>query len=316
MNEKIKLGISHCLLGANVRWNGGHTKDHFLADIFGQYVEYVPVCPEVEIGLGIPREPLRLVGSPENPRLMTQKTNIDMTERMLTWAKKRLDQLEKEELCGYIFKTKSPSSGMERIKVYNEKGAAIRKGVGIFARAFMDRFPLVPVEDEGRLHDIGLRENFIVRVFTYYRWLQLLKKGRTTGRLVDFHTRNKLLFMAHHPEIAREMGKLTAKAKQLPTDELFTTYLTLMMKCLKYKSTPRKNANVLYHMTGYFKKHLQPEEKQELVELIEHYRLEYYPLIVPITLFRHYVRKYRQPYLKDQYYLNPHPLELKLRNHA
>jgi len=245
MEDKIKLGISTCLLGEKVRWNGGHKKDHFLAEILGQYVEYVPVCPEVEIGLPIPRETLRLVGSPETPRLMTQKTGIDMTDRMLTWAKKRLDQLEREELCGYIFKSKSPSSGMERIKVYNEKGGASRSGVGIFARAFMDRFSLFPVEDEGRLHDIGLRENFIVRIFTFHRWRQLLKGGRTSARLVDFQTRSKMLFMAHNPKMAKELGKLTAKVKQLPANEFFSTYLALMMKCLKYKSTPRKNDNVL-----------------------------------------------------------------------
>jgi uncharacterized protein YbgA (DUF1722 family) len=250
---------------------------------------------------------------------MFQKTGIDITDRMLEWAAKRLDKLEKEDLCGYIFKTKSPSSGMQRIKVYKEytdKGGAVRNGVGIFARAFMDRFPLMPVEDEGRLQDIGLRENFIVRVFTYYRLRQLLKQGRTVGGLVQFHTRNKLLFMAHNPDIARQLGKLTAKTKEMPVDELFTAYLTLMMDCLKYKATPRKNANVLYHMTGYFKKQLEPDEKQELVELIENYRQGYYPLVVPLTLIKHYVRKYRQPYLNDQYYLSPHPIELKLRNHA
>lgn len=316
MNEKIKLGISFCLLGAEVRWNGGHTKDRFLTDIFGEYVDYVPVCPEVEIGLGIPREPLRLVGVPEAPRLMTQKTGIDMTDRMLEWAAKRLDMLEKEDLCGYIFKTKSPSSGMERIKVYNEKGGAMRNGVGIFARAFMERFPMVPVEDEGRLNDIGLRDNFIVRIFTFFRWRQLLKEDRTTGGLVRFHTRNKLLFTAHNPEIARQLGKLTASVKDTPIDELFISYLALMMSCLKYKATPRKNANVLYHMLGFFKRELGPDEKKELVELIENYRLGYYPLVVPLTMVNHYVRKFKQSYLADQYYLNPHAVELKLRNHA
>ena len=316
MEEKIRLGISRCLLGDNVRWNGGHTIDHFLVETLGQFVEYVPVCPEVEIGLSVPREPLRLVGSPESPRLMTQKTGIDMTGRMLTWARKRLKELEKENLCGYIFKTKSPSSGMQRIKVYNEKGGAVRSGVGIFARAFMDHFPHLPVEDEGRLHDVGLRENFIVRVFTYYRWRSAIEAAPAAATVVAFHTRNKLLFMAHHPEIARQLGKLTANTRALPLEKFLSTYQTLMMNCLEYKSTTRKNANVLYHMLGFFKKQLEAEEKQELVEIIEHYRLEFVPLVVPLTLFTHYVRKYQQPYLKDQYYLNPHPLELKLRNHA
>jgi uncharacterized protein YbgA (DUF1722 family)/uncharacterized protein YbbK (DUF523 family) len=318
MEEKIKIGISSCLLGAEVRYNGGHTLDRFLADVLGQYVDFVPVCPEVEIGLPVPREALRLVKyqQDESPRLVTQKTGIDYTGKMLNWAKSRLDQLEKEELCGYIFKSKSPSSGMERIKVYNEKGVAQRNGIGIFARAFMERFSLMPVEDEGRLNDIGLRENFIVRVFTYYRWRRVLKGKRSIGAVVDFHSKNKLLFMAHHPEMARQLGKLPAKAKEIPLEEFFSNYESLMMKLMTYKSTVKKNANTLYHMMGYFKKQLNPDEKQELVEVIEQYRLGYYPLVVPLTLIKHYVRKYDQSYLKEQYYLNPHPVELKLRNHA
>jgi uncharacterized protein YbgA (DUF1722 family)/uncharacterized protein YbbK (DUF523 family) len=313
---KIKIGVSQCLLGDEVRWNGGHTRDRFLTDVLGEYVEYVPVCPEVEIGLPIPREPLRLVGDPESPRLITQKTGIDMTEPMQSWARKRLDQLAQEDLCGYVFKTKSPSSGMHRVKVYNAKGVAQRNGIGMFARAFMERFPLMPVEDEGRLNGIELRENFIVRIFTYYRWKQIFKEGIDIGKIVSFHTRNKLLFMAHSPEKARQMGKHIAAAKSLPLEQFVVSYEQMMMDCLKLKATNRKNANVLYHMMGYFKKQLEKEDKQELAQLIENYRVGYVPLIAPITLINHYVRKYSQPYLQDQYYLNPHPIELKLRNHA
>ena len=318
MTEKIKLGISSCLLGEKVRYNGGHTLDRFLVDVLGQYVHYVPVCPEVEIGLPIPREPLRLVkfAGNDSPRLVTQKTGIDYTGPMLNWAKSRLDQLDKEGLCGYIFKSKSPSSGMERIKIYNEKGVAQRSGAGLFARAFMERFPLMPVEEEGRLHDIELRENFIVRVFTYHRWRQVQAGPFTPGAVVAFHSKNKLLFMAHHPEMARQLGKLVAKAKEMLGQEFFASYQALMMTLMKFKASVRKNSNVLYHMMGYFKKQLDPGEKQEMVEVIEQYRLGYYPLVVPLTLIKHYVRKYDQAYLKDQYYLDPHPVELKLRNHA
>ena len=317
-DEKIKLGISTCLLGEKVRYDGGHKLDHFLVDVLGQYVEYVPVCPEVEIGLSTPREALRLVkyASDSSPRLITQKTNIDYTSRMLDWANTRLDQLEKEGLCGYIFKSKSPSSGMERIKVYNESGGVQKNGIGLFAKAFMDRFPLLPVEDEGRLNDIELRENFIVRVFTFHRWRDLIKDNPSIGKVVEFHSRNKLLYMAHHPELARQLGKLTAKAKELPLPELLSSYESLMMTLLKYIATPRKNANALYHIMGYFKKQLDANDKQELIDAIEQYRLGLIPLIVPITLIKHYVRKFQPPYLKDQYYLDPHPVELKLRNHA
>lgn len=314
--EKVILGISSCLLGEKVRYNGGHTLDRFLANILGAYVDYVPVCPEVEIGLSTPREAMRLVGDAENPRLVTQKTGIDYTDRMKTWASSRLDGLANAGLSGYIFKSKSPSSGMSRVKVYNEKGGNKRNGSGIFARAFMDRFPNLPVEDEGRLNDIGIREHFIERVFTFHRWQQTLKAGKTVGGLVTFMSQNKLLFMAHNQEITRKMGSLTARAKQMDLDELFSTYESMMMQCLSYKATPRKHANVLYHMAGYFKKELEPADKEELVQTIELFRKEYVPLVVPLTLIKHYVRKFDKTYLKDQYYLNPHPVELKLRNHA
>jgi uncharacterized protein YbgA (DUF1722 family)/uncharacterized protein YbbK (DUF523 family) len=316
MVEKIKIAVSSCLLGKKVRYNGGHKGDHFLIDVLGNYVEYVPVCPELEIGLGVPREPVRLVGDPDSPRLVTQKTAIDHTDRMTAWTGNRLDRLGKNELCGFILKSKSPSCGIGRVKVYDEKGRPGRTGIGIFARTVLERWANLPVEDEGRLQDTGLRENFIVRVFTYHRWRRMLKTSPSPGGLVDFHTRNKLIYMAHHPEYARQLGKLTAQAKHLDREELFNSYESLLMKCLAYKATTRKNANVLYHMLGYFKKHLDPEDKQELVETIENYRLNYIPLVVPVTLFKHYVRKYRQPYLLNQYYLDPQPLELKLRNHA
>jgi uncharacterized protein YbgA (DUF1722 family)/uncharacterized protein YbbK (DUF523 family) len=314
--EKTKLGISTCLLGENVRYDGGHKLDWFLTDTLGQYVEYVPVCPEVECGLPIPRESMHLEGDPESPRLVTSRTKQDMTERMVSWAKKRVVELEKEGLYGFIFKSDSPSSGMERIRVYNEKGMAVKNGVGIFARIFMDHFPLLPVEDEGHLHDPKLRENFIERIFTLKRWREVLIKKESRGNLVDFHTQHKLLILSHSPKQYQTMGKLVARAKGLPLKELYRQYQTLLMESLKMKTTPKKNANVLQHMMSYFRKQLSSGEKQELLEVVDHYRQGYIPLIVPITLIQHYVRKYNQPYLKQQIYLNPHPLELQLRNHV
>jgi uncharacterized protein YbbK (DUF523 family) len=181
--EKIRLGISSCLLGQNVRYDGGHKLDRYLTDTLGQYVEYVPVCPEVECGLGVPREAVRLVGDSESPRLVTVKTKQDLTERMMTWAGKRVKELEKEGLCGFVFKSGSPSSGMERVKIYNERGMAEKKGRGMFARAFMDHFPLIPVEEEGRLHDPRLRENFIESIFALMRWRELVQ-GKNTWELL------------------------------------------------------------------------------------------------------------------------------------
>ena len=316
MPEKIKLGISTCLLGEKVRYDGGHKLDRFLTETLGQYVEYAPVCPEVECGLPIPRESMHLEGDPDSPRLVTIRTKQDMTDRMIQWALKRVGELEKEGLCGFIFKSDSPSSGMERVRVYNEKGMPVKRGVGMFARVFMDHFPLLPVEDEGRLHDPELRENFIERIFTLKRWREVLAEKQSRGNLVDFHTRHKLLILSHSPRHYQEMGKLVARAKELPLKELYERYQTLLMESLGLKTTPKKNANVLMHMVGYFREQLSSDEKQELLEVIENYRQEYIPLIVPVTLTNHYVRKYDQPYLKQQVYLNPHPLELQLRNHA
>lgn len=316
MEKTIPIGISACLLGQEVRWNGGHKRDRFITDTLGQYFHWVPVCPEVECGLPIPRETLRQVGDPENPRLVTSKTGVDHTERMRTWAAERVRQLEAEHLCGFIFKAKSPSSGMERVKVYNAKGHPENKGVGMFARAFMNHFPLVPVEEEGRLHDPRLRENFIEAVFVLRRWREMLRAGKTMGNLVDFHTRHKLLLMAHNPAIYRELGKMVAEGKKVSPDERFAAYEERLVAALRLKSTVKKNVNVLHHLMGYFKKQLSADEKQEMLDVIERYREGSVPLVVPVTLINHYVRKYDQPYLQQQVYLQPHPVELKLRNHV
>ena len=312
--SSIKLGISSCLLGEQVRWNGGHKLDRFLTDTLGRFVQYCPVCPEVESGFGVPREPLRLVGDPHAPRLVTSRTKQDVTERMLGWARRRARELATEDLCGFIFKAKSPSSGMERVKVYDTKGAPVHKGVGIFARVFMEHFPLVPVEDDGRLHDPTLRENFIERVFVMKRWRGALGYKRSRGALVRFHTDHKLLILSHSPRHHRIMGNLVAQTMPIPT--LYDEYERLLMEALRLKATPAKQCNVLQHIMGYFKKQLSPDAKRELLEIIEHYRHGHVPLIVPITLVNHYVRLYDQPYLRQQHYLHPHPLELQLRNHV
>jgi uncharacterized protein YbgA (DUF1722 family)/uncharacterized protein YbbK (DUF523 family) len=300
MDEKIKLGVSACLLGQRVRFDG----------------EFCPVCPEVETGFPIPREALRLVGDPENPRLMTVKTKVDHTDKMKTWAAGRLKELEKENLCGFIFKSKSPSSGMARVKVYTEKGMPFHTGVGIFARAFMDHFPLVPVEEEGRLHDPKLRENFIESIFVLKQWRETLDENRKLGGLVDFHTRQKLLLLSHSPKHYREMGKLVAEGKKIPGDDLFSRYERLLLEALQLKTTVKKNINVLQHILGFFKKQLSADEKQEVLEIVEEYRKGYVPLIVPIILMNHFTRKYQEPYLAKQTYLKPHPVDLKLRNHV
>jgi uncharacterized protein YbgA (DUF1722 family)/uncharacterized protein YbbK (DUF523 family) len=316
MDQKIKLGISSCLLGEKVRYDGGHKLDHYLKDTLGQFVEWTPVCPEVECGLSVPREAMHLTGTHDSPRLVTRKTRTDYTDLMQHWARGRLEELEKEELCGFIFKSRSPSSGMRGVKVYNPSGIPSTSGVGIFAREYMEHFPLVPVEDDGRLNDPDLRENFIERIFVFKRWKGLVRKRGRIRDLVDFHSDHKLLILSHSPRHYSALGRLVANAKDYQKESLQSDYLKILMEGLKLLATVKKNTNVLHHMMGYFKKQLQHDEKKEMIEVIEEYHRGLVPLVVPIVLVRHYARKYDEPYLKRQYFLNPHPVELMLRNHV
>jgi len=315
MKERIRIGISACLLGERVRFDGGHKYDPFIIGTLGRYVDFVPVCPEVELGLPTPREALRLVGEKESPRLVFSKSEVDITDRMNAWSRRRVTELEREELCGFIFKSRSPSSGMERVKLYDRNGVPKKEGVGIFARIFMEHFPLVPVEEDGRLHDPILRENFIETLFTYQRWRRVAQ-GMKLKDLISFHTRHKLLLLSHSQEIYRQAGCLVAVGKGMSERDLYERYLSVLMKGLRLLPTRKKHTNVLQHAMGYFKTLLSGDEKEEMLEVIQAYSKGDIPLIVPVTLLNHYVRKYGQEYLKEQYYLNPHPLELRLRNHV
>ena len=318
-DERIPLGISSCLLGNNVRYDRGHKLDRYLRDVLGRFIRWVPVCPEVECGLGVPRESMRLVGDPAAPRLLTIRSGVDLTARMEAWAEKRAAERDVEDLRGFVFKASSPSSGLRGVKVYDEKGNPSRRGVGIFARAFTERFPLVPVEDEGRLNDAGIRENFIERVFACDRWRTFVQADGSLGGLVEFHTVHKLLIMSHDPRAVSALGSLVAGARRRGADgrrALLDEYGAGLMTTLAREATVKKNVNVLQHAMGYFKRQLAAEEKAELLEVIGQYHRGLVPLVVPLVLLRHYVRKYDEPYLKDQVYLHPHPQELKLRNHA
>ena len=312
----IRILVSACLLGERVRYDGGHKRDPFLVETLGRFVRYVPVCPEVECGLPVPREAMRLSGDPSNPRLVAPKSGADHTDAMHAWIREKLRALEGLELCGYICKKDSPSSGMERVKVYGSDGVPAKVGSGLFTKAFMARFPLVPVEEEGRLHDPVLREMFVERVFTMRRLRDSIRRGKTRGNLVSFHTEHKLLILTHGRPGYSAMGRLVARAKEYPVDELYRRYLELLAGALALRPTPAKCADVLLHMMGHLRAFLTPDEKQELLELIGRYRTRRIPRIVPVTLLRHYVRKYGVAYLERQAFLNPHPVERMLRNHA
>jgi len=314
--EKIRVGISTCLLGRNVRYDGGHKHDRFLTDTLGPWIEWVSVCPEVEMGLPIPRDSLRLTGKPDAPRLFMPKSGEDHTERMRAFAKGRLDALEGLGLCGYVLKSDSPSCGMERVRVYADSGMPSRHGVGVFARALLDRFPLLPVEEEGRLCNPVLRDNWIERVFASFRFQAVVAEGLTVGRLVAFHTAHKFLLLSHDPVRYQRLGRIVAAAKGKSRPALEAEYGGLFMETLRVKTTVRKHVNVLQHLMGFVSEGLDAADRAELLRVIEDYRRGLVPLVVPLTLLKHFLRRVGSPYVAGQVYLDPHPRELLLRNHA
>jgi uncharacterized protein YbgA (DUF1722 family)/uncharacterized protein YbbK (DUF523 family) len=316
VRDRLRVGASSCLLGNEVRFDGGHKRDDFLTEALQPFVTLVPVCPEVEVGMGTPREVVRLVERDGEIRLVAPKSQLDHTERMRSWAERRLDDLASEDLVGYVLKKDSPSCGMERVKVYGPGGMANKVGRGVFADRLLARFPDLPVEEEGRLHDPLLRENFIVRLFAFRRVKDLFAGRWSRGDVVRFHTAEKLLLLAHDTPAYERLGRLVARVKDTPRDELARSYRATYMAALGRPARRRQHVNVLQHMAGHFKKLLDRADRDELAGSIRDYRLGLVPLVVPITLFRHHVRRHGVTWLEGQVYLEPHPRELMLRNHA
>jgi uncharacterized protein YbgA (DUF1722 family)/uncharacterized protein YbbK (DUF523 family) len=313
--ERIRIGVSTCLLGERVRFDGGHKRDPFLVETFGRYVEWVPVCPEVEAGLGVPRESMHLRRVEDDVRLVTTKTGIDHTAKMQRYAARRVAALGADDLCGYVLKKNSPSCGMERVKIYGRRGPAA-SGRGLFATALLQAFPHLPVEEEGRLNDPRLRENFVERVFAYRRVRSLFAGRWTIGRVVAFHAAHKLQLLAHSPRLYRDLGRLVAGGKALARPALQVAYETQFMAALEVMATPMRHVNVLQHILGYFTARLDSDARREMIGLIDDYGRGLLPLVVPLTLVRHYVRQFTIAYLQAQTYLEPHPKELMLRNHV
>lgn len=316
--DEIQIGISACILGQEVRYNGGHKLDRFLRDTLGTYVRFVPVCPEVEIGLGVPRETLRLeqIGGPETLRLVAPRSGSDHTAAMVAFARAKALELGAAELCGYILQKGSPSCGMERVRIYGAGGMPQRNGRGLFAQVLLEALPELPVEEDGRLNDPRLRENFIERIFAYRRLRRLFRARWTRGELVAFHSREKLLLLAHDRPSYEALGRLVAAAKQTDRALLVEQYRRLFLGGLARIATTRKQTNVLQHVAGHLREVLDEAERRELQELIESYHRQWVPLIVPLTLIRHHVRRHGLSYLAQQTYLDPHPQELMLRNHV
>jgi len=316
MNRKPLVGISTCLTGEKVRYDGGHKLNRYLTNTLSRFVEFYPVCPEVECGLGTPREAMRLVSVDGKTRLFTRKSERDITDQMMNWMDRKLTEMEELNLCGFIFKAKSPSSGYTKVKVYNQKGGVSYDGVGLFSQGVLERFPLLPVEDDGRLNDAGLRENFISRMFLMHNWHNLAGEEKSRAKLMHFHGIHKYLLMSHSPAAQKELGSLIAVEMSMDIEDLYHAYFERFITAAGEIATVKKHTNVLLHVMGHFKKHLSSDEKQELKGVIDNYHDNLVPLIVPVTLINHYVRKYKDPYLETQYYLNPHPMELMLRNHV
>ncbi|NOT28723.1 MAG: DUF1722 domain-containing protein [Acidobacteria bacterium] len=315
-SERIRLGISACLLGQPVRFDGGHKRDPFLVESLGPFVEWVPVCPEVESGMDAPRESMRLVQEGREIRLRTNRTGEDKTDTLLSYATRRVGTLADDDLCGFVLKKDSPTCGLERVKVYGTGDVATRSGRGLFADAIATRFPLLPLEEEGRLNDPRLRENFVERIFAYRRLRALFAPRWTMGDVVVFHTAHKLTLMAHTPQAYQRLGRLVGLGKSTPRREFQERYSSEFMTALATMATPRRHTNVLQHMLGYFKKSLDQESRAELLALIQEYAAGRVPLVVPLTLFGHHIRRCGVPYLADQVYMRPHPVELMLRNHV
>lgn len=320
--DKIPVGISACLLGHKVRFDSGHKRNDYIERTLGEYFEFTSFCPEVDIGLGTPRETIRLVSQTfiANAKdfdkhqvqcVGTKTKELDVTDQLKACAQEQSHW--HKGMCGYILKKDSPSCGMERVKVYiNDNPQKV--GIGMYAQTLMKNFPDLPVEEEGRLGDARLRENFIKRVFIYHRWVNLNPKGLTWKNLYEFHGQHKLILLSHNQNLARDLGRDLSNAAQKNIEEFKKEYFSRLMQLLKIIATPKNHVNVLQHLQGYLKTHISKEDKKELCDTIEQYGAGLLPLIVPITMFRHYFRQFPHDYVTNSYYLAAHPKELMLLN--
>jgi len=315
--QPLRLGVSSCLVGESVRYDGGHARDRFVTDTLAQWFQFVPVCPEVEVGMGIPRPTIRLVESDRGPRLVAPSSGEDYTDAMDAFSEQRVEELQQVNLDGFVLKKGSPSCGMERIKLFRENGMPARKnGRGRFAEKLIERWPALPVEEEGRLNDRPLRDNFIERAFCRNRWRVFQARGPSRRRLVEFHTAHKLLIRTHNEAAYRRLGKIVGSFGEADDAVLFARYEEEFQTALRTRATTKKHTNVLQHAMGYLKKCIGPIEKRELATAIEDYRQGLLPLVVPLTLLRYDIRRFQIDYLAGQLYFDPHPKELMLRNHV
>ena len=311
----LRIGVSSCVIGEEVRWNGGHSRQRYLTDMLGPFVEYVPVCPEVEVGMGVPRPTVRLVREGETIRMIDPKNEVDWTSSMNRLSRSRASDLAGEDLSGFVLKKDSPTCGVFRVRIYTDTGVE-RNGRGLFADALIQRMPNLPIEEEGRLNDARIRENFVERIFAYRRVKDLFRPRWTVGDVVAFHTCEKLLLRAHDERGYRELGKLVAGAKSVPRAAFADDYADRFMAIMKRPATVAKQVNVLQHMVAFLRWDDDEVGRAEMREAIADYKAGLVPLIVPVTLIRHLASRHDRQILLDSSYLSPHPKELMLRNHV
>ncbi|MBO9491174.1 DUF1722 domain-containing protein [Endozoicomonas sp. G2_1] len=317
--QKITLGISACLMGQEVRFDRSHKKSNFCVNELGKHVQYKSYCPEVAIGLPVPRATIRQTRIGDNDsniiKVSRPDGSGDVTDALTEYGQNVATKID--DLSGFIFTAKSPSCGMERVKVYYQHGkGASSDGVGLFAKEIMAANPLLPCEESGRLNDPLIKENFVLRVYAYHQWQCLVDSGLSKHKLFDFHSQYKYLIMSHSNQAYRELGRLLGDGlKEADADiaNVAGAYIAGFMNALKKKASRKSHANTLQHLQGYFSKQLTKIEKQELTEQIDEYRKGLIPLIVPLTLIKHYLLEFPKPYLASQKYLEPYPAELKLR---
>jgi uncharacterized protein YbgA (DUF1722 family)/uncharacterized protein YbbK (DUF523 family) len=309
----LPIGVSRCLLGDEVRYDGGHKRNRYMTDVLGDYFSWQPVCPEVEAGLGTPRPAIRLVQTEVGLRVLG-KDDLDVTDNLDVVADTRIPALRTAKIRGFIFKKDSPSCGMERVRLYSNGGVS-RGGVGVFAARIAEEWPNLPTEEEGRLNDKRLRENFIERVFTYDRWRRFVEDRPSTSGLMTFHAQHKYLLLAHNQAECRRLGKFIAQAHNHDLKETLETYESRMMQLMRKLTTVKKQINTLQHLLGFVKNDLSRQDKADFLSVLEQYRNGIVPLITPLILLRFHLNKGNSEWAKAQIYLTPYPEQLALRSH-
>ena len=311
--DTIKIGISACLAGEKVRFDSGHKKSNFCMEELAKHVEYKMYCPEVAVGLPIPRPTIRQVRTADTIKVCRPDGTGDVGPQLTEYGKKIATE-QAGHLSGFVFCAKSPSCGMERVKIYNEAGTGnTSEGIGFFAEQIMKHNPLLPCEENGRLNDVNLRENFVMRVYALHNWQQLVKEPVTVHRLTQFHAQYKYLLMAHNYQAYRDLGNLLGTFVGDDVNALADEYILGLMNALRRPASRKNNSNTLMHLQGYFKRDLSKIEKEEMRDAIDEYRQGLVPLYVPLTLLKHHLKVHPNEYLSKQIYFNPYPNELKLR---